>query len=138
MRRGGAVSGVLLSKLALVVALAVLFGSVLTFYGRIDRVTRREKLQDVLDAVTDTLRTAVLLPGRVKFKSSLPTVEGYYEILLSQEIDQRHLVKVSIRGEKGLKKYLSLSRSLHPKKFRMIDPQRIIVVKSKKVSVEVT
>ncbi len=137
MNEDGAISGFILSKVGVIVAVAVILGSALTFYGRFQRTTREERLGNVLETVSATLREADSLPGRVELRRDLPSVEGTYRLFVSDDHQENGLVEIGIFGSEDLKSRLFLLRDLSSEWILVKNPGQITVKKSKRISVEV-
>lgn len=138
MKEYGTISGFLLSKLNLGLAVLLLISSVLTLQKGLDRKQRRRKLDQVAEIIGDQLRKIDSLPGEAKLERKLPSLEKSYELEITGSNGKMQSVKILAKGEENARRILYLSQKVNGGKFRISkkDPRKIAIKKSDQISIE--
>lgn len=139
MNERGLLSGFLLSKMSVALAVLFLIGSVSAMYSGFTRETHQGEFKTVLDSVISNLREVDSLPGEVRLERDLPEVEKPYEFIITGEYRDYQLIKLQIQSIENFQRTVFLSSKVNGGSFRIErkNPRKVVFHKSDQVSMEV-
>lgn len=139
MNQEGSISGLLTSKMAYMIAIVLLIISTTALSSRIEKKTNRDKLESVIEKISDIIHKAEYLPGRVRIEEEIPQIGPNYRLKISGEKKAKQIINIEITSSENLKNTLVLNRTARTENFQIevMNPQKIILKKFEKFSLEV-
>lgn len=139
MKERGLLSGFLLSKTGVALAIFFLIGSVLAVYSGFTRETRRGEFKAVLDSVILNLREVDSLPGKVRLDRDIPVVKKSYRLVVTGEYHDYQLIKLQIQSVENFQRTVFLSSKVNGGNFQVErkNPRKIVLSKYNQISMEV-
>lgn len=136
----GLLTGLLLSKLGVALAVICLIGSCMTMHGTLERAAEREDLATMAESAVATIRTVNGLPGRVDLKREFPSTHRpcSIEILGSYENFQKICILVK-GGTENVRRFMFIEKKVNGGNFGIEreNPRMIQIRKSDQIFLDV-
>lgn len=139
MKQRGSIAGFLIGKLAVFIAVALLFCSITTSYRRINRTTERKKIDKVMETLVKNLREVDSLPGQIRIERNLPPLSKPYKLILSGNYRDYQIVRIQVQTQERFQRIITLRKIVCNGKFRIEreNPERFTIAKSDRIQLEV-